>query len=46
MDGQNDCDEVDEETGRDDENEDGKNCTVKGNLGWERRWRMWGVTIT
>lgn len=45
-DGQNDCEEADEEDGRDEMNEDGEKCPVKGNLGWERRWRMWGVTIT
>ena len=46
MDEQNGCEEVNEEAGRADKNEDGEKCAVKGNLGWERRWRMWGVTIT
>lgn len=43
-DGQSDGSDADEEGERGKENRDRKGA-AKGNQGWERRWRMWGVVI-
>lgn len=42
--GHSDGSDADEEGERGKENRDGKGA-AKGDQGWERRWRMWGVVI-